>query len=1825
MYCVTSHDLKTSLNQEAKATRHIRKRLFTSVAFLALAVASSSSAQEVEWVPNGTTEWHLGDNWVGGLVPAANTNVIINSDLNSGEASPTISTAGQSVGGITIGTKASGGDLTVTSGGTVTVGGPTRLGVAGTGTVRIESGGRVESSGLIAVGAEAGATGNLIVIGTGSKLTHHGSIGIGEQGAGNFNITGGAQYAGEQTVAVGSQGTIRISGGSTFTAGGLDVASNGQVLVGNATASAVATGVNIINTGSIDLAGLLQINQIVDSTNISSFLTLDGPLKGHGEILLANGGLLISGDASGFTGTINLSGNDTLSNSNDTPAILAIESSLGAGARIDGNVPGANKNQLILQGDGSTEVAATIDGSWRSFVKDGTGTTVLSGNNSFVVTDGGGAPASGVEINGGILQIDSDINLGVATNRVLIGDATLATNQTGASGRTISLDHADSAIRVASGTTWDLTGQLTGTGGLNVQGLGTLDITDAISSYAGNTSVTSGATLIGSASTIRNEVQNDGTVRFVQSSDATFDGETKGDGRYVKDGVAELILAAESDTNWEIEEGTLTAQVDKYHGNVSISDGANFDLTGSGTYDWSGVLAGQGDFNKRETSLINLTGDSSAFSGTTNVFGGQLQVSNQLGGDVNVSADAALSGAGTIGGNVSVANGASLIGVQGQTLSIGGDLALNETSVVDVTLGAPGKGTPRTGINDALFDVGGSLALDGTLKITNNTVDAGGFRAGIYRIFDYDADTTLTNGGLEIDPNNTGGADYDQLRVQTSVAGQVNLVNTSGVTMRFWDGDDRIIDDSDVQGGSGTWTLGGLNWAIDDYALNGGWGQDSIAVFQGANGGLVTVDQNAGIQTNGLIFTSNGYEIAGGPLVLTEIASKGYAQLDADQNVTATISAQLVGDAMIDKGGEGTIILTGDNSGYGSDARITNGTLLINSAFGGDVSVGGDQAGQNGALGGVGSIAGDVIVRSGSSLIGNQGASGPLSMGELTLEQGSIVDVTLNAPGNNSGLFFVDGDVNLNGGVIDVTQGADFGRGVYRIIDYTGTRNGEGLSVSADTGGYDYEVQLADADKQINLVVGSNIAFWNGPVENPTGGVTGGTGIWRNDPRTNWTNAGGTYGHAWEQNLYAVLQGQAGTVTVDDDNGAISVGGMQFAIDGYTLVGDAITLNGDDGRTEMRVGDASEEGANYKAIVGTDLTGDSRLVKADLGTLILTGTNTYTGGTTVSDGLLVIGNGGNSGSIQGDALVESGAGFAFDRSNDYSFGGVFTGTGVIGQIGSGTTTLTGDSAVFGGTTQVLNGALHIAGSLGGLINVGDGGLLDGNGLAGDVAVHDGGKIGAGTSTSIGEFHTGQLTFDSGSSYLVNVAADGTGDRIFSSENVIINGGVVDARAGTGDYADQTRYTIITADDGVTRGGTNNGFEGVTSDLAFLTPSLEYDADNVYLVMDRNDRSFCLPGSTANQCATGEGAESTGPGNPIYDAIVKLNDPQALDAFDQTSGEIHATLQTSLLEDSRFVREATGDRIRNAFGRTASPGKVLTYLPGADIKDPTPQPVYVDADKADGPALWSHGFGSWGTFDGDGNAADFKRDVGGLFVGADAPVFDNMRLGVVGGYSHSTVSVDDRNSSASSENFDLGVYGGGQWDRLGVSFGANYTWHNIDTQRSVAFPGVVDSLSADYQARTAQVYGDVGYKLSLGGLNFEPFAGLAYVNLDRDGFQEKGGMAALSGQDSSTDATFTTLGVRLENTFKLGEIDVTTSGMVGWRHTFDKVTPTSTDAFAGGNPFTISGVPLAQDVAVFEAGVNAALNEQLSVGISYSGQFGDGLRDQGLRGNLNWRF
>lgn len=102
-------------------------------------------------------------------------------------------------------------------------------------------------------------------------------------------------------------------------------------------------------------------------------------------------------------------------------------------------------------------------------------------------------------------------------------------------------------------------------------------------------------------------------------------------------------------------------------------------------------------------------------------------------------------------------------------------------------------------------------------------------------------------------------------------------------------------------------------------------------------------------------------------------------------------------------------------------------------------------------------------------------------------------------------------------------------------------------------------------------------------------------------------------------------------------------------------------------------------------------------------------------------------------------------------------------------------------------------------------------------------------------------------------------------------------------------------------------------------------------------------------------------------------------------------------------------------------------------------------------------------------------------------------------------------------------------------------------------------------------------------------------------------------------------TFSTLGLRASTTASVGSVQLKPSATLGWRHAFGDVTPEHKAAFEGGNTFTLEGAPIARNAAVIEGAVDMALNETVSVGISYGGQLSSDTTDQNVKANLSLRF
>ena len=572
---------------------------------------------------------------------------------------------------------------------------------------------------------------------------------------------------------------------------------------------------------------------------------------------------------------------------------------------------------------------------------------------------------------------------------------------------------------------------------------------------------------------------------------------------------------------------------------------------------------------------------------------------------------------------------------------------------------------------------------------------------------------------------------------------------------------------------------------------------------------------------------------------------------------------------------------------------------------------------------------------------------------------------------------------------------------------------------------------------------------------------------------------------------------------------------------------------------------------------------------------------------------------------------------------DLRFAPDLTGAGTILHE-NGVTYLDGDGSAFSGMTSVTGGRLMVMNGLGGSVGVGGGGFLGGTSTIGSgtgsmVTIGAGGTLGPGDPVGTLTID-GDLVFETGSAFEVGLRTGQPSDALAVTGTVDAAGGrvsVVTLDEETS-YADGGTYRILD-----TQGGFVSEFGGVDSQSAFLQFILDHSEFGLDLIVQTPDGpiDFSEVARTRNQRATAlalNGLAQSSPSLALYNALAMLGEGGARDAFDQLSGEIHASFLTGLIEDSLHVRNAANNRIRAAFaGVGASSAQVLAYGPGG--------PAAASATFDGGMAAWGTAFGSWGSTEGDGNAAALDRATGGLLFGADAMVSGNWRLGLLAGYSRSSFDVDGRASSATSDNYHLGLYGGAEWDGVSVRSGLAYSWHDVGGRRSVGFNGFADALSADYHAHTVQAFGELATTLDVGGKRFEPFANLAYVAVDAGGFAESGGAAGLSSAGSSTETTFATLGVRAEHAIATGAANAKLTGMLAWQHAFGDTVPTATQAFASSDVFAVAGAPIARNSAIVEAGLELAISAQATFDLSYQGRLSRGAQDHGFGAGVNMRF
>lgn len=1572
------------------------------------------------------------------------------------------------------------------------------------GTMEVLNGAQVFTPQL-RMGAGSGAAPSaLLISGAGSSVTSTGTVTVG------FNT------AAPGILTLADDGVLNAT---TFFTVANAAGRTGVVNIGGGEGQA-ATQAGVLNTANVAFGGgtgRLNFN------HTETDYDFDPAITGLGAINQVAGVTHLTGNSSGFTGTTTVSGGQ-----------LHVDGALG------GATSGVTVNGGAFQVTG-TASAGTLGVSSGAVGLESGGK--LTANTANI----GGTSTIGVNGAGSLLTID-DLNMGVSAGPVTVliqnGGAVKTTSTaaslswgnvngafvdvtiTGAGSRFDSSSQvgiasaagAGASVRVLDGAVMTATRINLGSPtqvqatppSMRVDGAGS-SVADSgvFAVYKGNLDVTGGGAVTAASFQIGSTNGNADLLVSGSGSSATSTGSMVLGGGNNNTSTLTLADGGVVHAGSITLGGTAATRV----GVLNIGAGAAAPAAAAGVLDTTGVTFGVGgggiNFNHTDTDytfatpisglgainqlagVTHLTGNSTGFTGTTTVSGGELRVDGTLGdatSSVVVNNGGVLGGSGTIGGDAAVTDGVLAPGNSPGTLTIAGNLTLAPASLIKAEFGLSNVvGGP---MND-LVKVGGDLTLDGTIDVSVTT--GGVFGAGLYRVMNYGG--VLTDNGLTVGATPPGST----VTVQTAIAGQVNLVNTAGYTVNFWDGADSSGDGA-LDGGAGTWTAVDMNWTIQTGAVNTHYDPGSFVIFAGAPG-AVSIDDSAGaVQVGGLQFAIDGYSLVGQALTLVGAASTirvGDGTADGASYV-ATIDAGITGASELVKTDLGTLILTGANT-YGGGTRVSAGTLLINGNQAG--AVGDDIVEANGTLGGTGVLGGNLDV-AGALAPGGLATAGALTVnGDVTLASSARLNYRLGAAGVAGGalndLLRVNGDLTLDGTLnVTETAGGTFGPGIYRLIDYTGALTDNGLNLGSLPGGLANAIQTSIVG-QVNLLADipppAVFNFWDG--DTGVGGdgvITGGDGTWRATP-VNWTTADGSINGAYANGLFAIFAGTPGKVTVDGSAGAIGVGGLQFAADGYSVVGDPVAL--ETGQTIIRVGDGTTAGAAFTATIASSLTGPGLLNKTDAGTLVLTGANTYARGTHVSGGTLRLGDGGTTGSILGD-VVNDGL-LAFDRSDNTTFAGAISGGGTVAQIGGGTLTLSADSAAFTGRTEVRAGTLAVDGVLGGNVAVFAGARLIGTGRVGGLTNPQGATVSpghddVGVLTVAGDYTGagGTLEMDA---RLGRTAS--TADRLVvrgaTSGSTLVT---VNRLAGGGGAPPAAGILLVQVD-----GASNGVFTLANGDYKLNGEAVL--ADGVYgyvLRKDAADGDWRLRSSLADDGATGPLYQ---PGVPVYEAY-----PQAL----------------QLLNGLTTLRQRTGGR----------------------------------------QWLGEEGAGVWGRLDGghtrlrpavSSSQADLKADRWTLRFGVNQALADDIAGGQLVG--ELTARYGEVSADVASPN------GGGDIDAKGYGLGFNLTWTNtagayVDAQAQASW---FDSdLSSDLLGRRADgAHGDgkalsleAGRAIALGqAWSLTPQAQLSYSRVDFDSFIDPFGAVVSSDKSDSLSAR---LGVAVDHTWASGG---KVYGLVNLRHEF----------------------------------------------------------------------
>jgi autotransporter-associated beta strand protein len=773
---------------------------------------------------------------------------------------------------------------------------------------------------------------------------------------------------------------------------------------------------------------------------------------------------------------------------------------------------------------------------------------------------------------------------------------------------------------------------------------------------------------------------------------------------------------------------------------------------------WDGG-GGDGNWNTLanwDDNLLPAFGSGITFAGTTN-----LVTNNNLAGlTVGGITFDALANPFTLGGNaITLTGNITDNSVGGQTINL--PMTINATTTVSVASGTLtiGPGANGSGVISgagALTKTGvGTLSLGAANTYTGATTLDGGTLA-------YTADNAVTTLNFGPAPTSTTVSTNVSALDLTSASLTATSLNvqpnsSSPNTITIGGGKTLTVNGAVTVGVSNTYTdntanPGGvrtvLNVTGNSWVVNSGAGHFTVGVTRSntpTNGDPAATVDLTGLDNFSYTATTGELRVGGGNVA-------GTLRL---ANVSNTITAAQV--RIADSG-----VATGNNNGGNSTLSLGGGTNVINANT---IAVGAVKT------------AGTFNFFSGTGSVTIAGLAGGASKANITLGSAS------SATGSNTTSQFqlAGHDATVQAGTVIIGQlaGGTGGMGGGNMTFDTGTFTVDNLRLAVNTTG-----------SAANGAVGTFTLGGPSPDSAATGVLTVNSQFFLAQ-RTNTgtlTNPGtGTF----------VING--GTAIINTDiTDASTAGNAGTHNTTLTLSGGTLNMTG------HNIGSATAPITNVNFLSGTlmnvnSINGTGGVNMTGFGTLILDGTNNYTGGTTISSGALQVGTGGAAGTLGSGPVTNDGI-LSFNRTGTLTVAGAISGAGTVQHNGGGTLILSGAST-YAGPTDVNAGTISVTGSLTSAVNLASGAALAGagngstTGLVGAVTMAAGSTLTPGATGLIGD--AGTLTLASlavsGGNFPVDLGVSGdlinvTGAAVFSAASTITPNPA--APSGT--------YTILTA-------------------------------------------------------------------------------------------------------------------------------------------------------------------------------------------------------------------------------------------------------------------------------------------------------------------------------------------------------------------------------------------------------------------------------------------